>query len=209
LALFSEPNLGRFNDHIDHTSHHDFTTKPPQKAHAFFYNPLEKPNKNVKKPTSSLQIFFCTFLVSEPRKHVRLPASSSCRRVRSKAMSLFFAAGSATTEMSPTEVRSNLFQALDKLGKRQKVLAVPPDFTRMHSQSGVLTELAWQYYGQNLVDVLPALGTHKAMTDNEIATMYGATPRSLFRVHDWRSSRRVHVRSQRRQTRLHLARTGE
>ena len=58
-------------------------------------------------------------------------------------MSLFFAAGSPTTEMSQEEVRSNLFEALDKLGPRQKVLAVPPDFTRMHSQSGTLTELAW------------------------------------------------------------------
>ncbi|HXC95263.1 MAG TPA: hypothetical protein VNU92_06155, partial [Edaphobacter sp.] len=73
-------------------------------------------------------------------------------------MSLFFAAGSPDTEMSSAEIRSNLFTALDKLGKRQKVLALPPDFTRMHSQSGTLTELAWQYYGDRLTDVLPALG---------------------------------------------------
>lgn len=102
-------------------------------------------------------------------------------------MSLFFGAGSATTEMSPSDIRSNLFSALDKLGKRNKVLAVPPDFTRMHSQSGVLTELAWDYYGDKLTDVLPALGTHKPMSDHEIATMFGETPRDLFRVHDWRN----------------------
>jgi nickel-dependent lactate racemase len=102
-------------------------------------------------------------------------------------MSLFFAAGSPTTEMSPEEVRGNLFAALDNLGPRLRVLAIPPDFTRMHSQSGVLTELAAEYYGEHLVDVLPALGTHKPMTDHEIATMFGKTPRSLFRVHDWRN----------------------
>jgi nickel-dependent lactate racemase len=101
-------------------------------------------------------------------------------------MSVYFAAGSPTTEMSSAAVRANLFAALDKLGRRHRVLAVPPDFTRMHSQSGLLTELAWEYYGDKLVDVLPALGTHKPMTDREIAAMYGATPRSLFRVHDWR-----------------------
>lgn len=101
-------------------------------------------------------------------------------------MSLFFAGGSPTTEMSAVDVRANLFAALEKLGKRQRVLAVPPDFTRMHSQSGVLTELAWEFYGDALVDVLPALGTHKAMTDHEISTMFGKTPRGLFRVHDWR-----------------------
>jgi nickel-dependent lactate racemase len=102
-------------------------------------------------------------------------------------MSLFFATGSPTTELSDAEIRTGLFEALTKLGERTRVLAVPPDFTRMHSQSGVLTEMAWEFYGDRLVDVLPALGTHKPMTDHEIATMFGATPRSLFRVHDWRN----------------------
>jgi nickel-dependent lactate racemase len=102
-------------------------------------------------------------------------------------MSLYFAAGSPTTEMSMEEIRTNLAHALDQLGSRHKVLALPPDFTRMHSQSGTLTELVWQYYGDALADVLPALGTHKSMNDKEIATMFGSTPRSLFRVHDWRN----------------------
>ena len=102
-------------------------------------------------------------------------------------MSLFFAAGSPTLEMSHEELQTNLFTALDMLAERKKVLVVPPDFTRFHSQAGVLTELAWEYYGDKLTDVLPALGTHRAMSDEEIATMYGKTPRNLFRVHDWRN----------------------
>ncbi|RXH54968.1 putative D-mannonate dehydrogenase [Granulicella sibirica] len=107
--------------------------------------------------------------------------------MRFEGMSLFFSAGSATTELSAAEVKAGLFSALQQLGDRKRVLAVPPDFTRMHSQSGVLTEYAWEYFGDRLVDVLPALGTHKPMTDVEIATMFGATPRGLFRVHDWRN----------------------
>ena len=67
------------------------------------------------------------------------------------------------------------------------MLALPPDFTRMHSKSGDLTEMAWEFYGERLTDVLPALGTHKPMTDRELDEMYGKTPRSLFRVHDWRN----------------------
>jgi nickel-dependent lactate racemase len=102
-------------------------------------------------------------------------------------MSLFFAAGSPTTEMSGAELRANLFTALERLGERKRVLAVPPDFTRFHSQAGVLTELAWEFYGDKMVDVLPALGTHTAMPDQQIATMFGKTPRGLFRVHDWRN----------------------
>ncbi len=102
-------------------------------------------------------------------------------------MSLLFASGSATTELSEDEVRAGLFGALEKLGPRKRVLAVPPDFTRMHSQAGRLTELAWEFYGERLVDVLPALGTHRAMSDGEIGAMFGRTPRRLFRVHDWRN----------------------
>jgi len=90
-------------------------------------------------------------------------------------------------EMSPAEIKAGLFEALGKLGPRARVLAVPPDFTRFHSKSGELTEMVWEYYGSALADVLPALGTHKAMTDSEISTMFGATPRDLFRVHDWRN----------------------
>jgi nickel-dependent lactate racemase len=102
-------------------------------------------------------------------------------------MSLFFAAGSPTTEMSDADLRANLFTALERLGARKRVLAVPPDFTRFHSQAGVLTEMAWEFYGDRMVDVLPALGTHTAMPDQQIATMFGKTPRGLFRVHDWRN----------------------
>lgn len=102
-------------------------------------------------------------------------------------MSLLFAVGSTTTELSHDEIRAGLLTALEKLGDRRRVLAVPPDYTRMHSMSGVLTEMAAEYYGDRLVDVLPALGTHKPMTDTEIAAMFGSTSRELFRVHDWRN----------------------
>ena len=102
-------------------------------------------------------------------------------------MALFFSAGSPTTELSPGDIREALCSVFAQLGDRHRVLAVPPDFTRMHSMSGKLTEIAYDYYGARLVDVLPALGTHKPMTDVEISTMFGAVPRELFRVHDWRN----------------------
>ena len=101
-------------------------------------------------------------------------------------MSLLFATGSPTAELSAAELKAGLHEALTKLGARNKVLALPPDFTRFHSRAGQLTELAWEFYGDKLTDVLPALGTHKPMTDEQIATMFGRTPRSLFRVHNWR-----------------------
>jgi nickel-dependent lactate racemase len=102
-------------------------------------------------------------------------------------MSLFFAAGSPETMLSVDDARAGLHEALAQLGERKRVLAVPPDFTRFHSQAGVLTEMAWEFYGDRLVDVLPALGTHTAMSEYQRATMFGSTPREIFRVHNWRT----------------------
>jgi nickel-dependent lactate racemase len=69
---------------------------------------------------------------------------------------------------------------------KQKVLAIPPDFTRTHSQAGTITRLSWDYYRDKLTDVLPALGTHKPMTDEEIRLMFGNIPKTIFRMHNWR-----------------------
>src|SRR5262249_3782475 len=103
------------------------------------------------------------------------------------AMSLYFATGSETADLSSEDLKAGLFSALDALGERRKVLALPPDFTRYHSRAGELTRDAWEYYGDRLTDVLPALGTHAPMTDCEIGSMFGDLPQGLFRVHDWRS----------------------
>ena len=102
-------------------------------------------------------------------------------------MSLYFAAGSETTELSPDQIRQGLYQALDALGRRNKVLALPPDFTRFHSGAGPLTRYAWDYFGDRLTDVMPALGTHVAMTPDQIERMFPGMPANLIRVHDWRN----------------------
>jgi nickel-dependent lactate racemase len=101
-------------------------------------------------------------------------------------MSLYCAQGGADCELSSCELRDALLAALDKIGKRGKVLAIPPDQTRTASRAGELTRYAWNYYGERLRAVLPALGTHKAMSAQRIAAMFGEVPRDLFHVHNWR-----------------------
>lgn len=100
---------------------------------------------------------------------------------------IYYENGSPQTKLSAEDLRKGLYEALDKMGAKQKVLAIPPDFTRFPSRAGELTEFAWEYYGDKLTDVLPALGTHTPMTDAQIAKMYGQTPRAIFRDHDWRN----------------------
>jgi nickel-dependent lactate racemase len=100
---------------------------------------------------------------------------------------IYYESGSKDTSLSAEDLKKGLFEALDKMGKKKKVLAVPPDYTRLPSRSGELTEFAWQYFGDKLTDILPALGTHTPMTDVQISHMFGKTPRNLFRDHDWRN----------------------
>jgi nickel-dependent lactate racemase len=100
---------------------------------------------------------------------------------------LYYHQGSELMEYTFEELRNGLYQALDKLGPRHKVLIIPPDFTRFHSQAGILTRMAWEYYGNAVTDILPALGTHVAMSGDELDTMFGKIPHSLFRVHNWRT----------------------
>jgi nickel-dependent lactate racemase len=102
-------------------------------------------------------------------------------------MSLYCAVGSPDTDLSAEQLQSLLAENLGKLGERKRVLAVPPDQTRAHSRAGDLTRYAWQYYGDKLQAVLPALGTHAAMTAEQIAHMYGEMPLDLFKVHNWRT----------------------
>lgn len=102
-------------------------------------------------------------------------------------MSLFFSTGSPATEFTPGELRQALFGLFHALGPRKRVLCIPPDFTRYHSRAGELTRLAYEYYGQRLTAVLPAVGTHCAMTETQIEAMFGDVPRALFHVHDWRN----------------------
>lgn len=100
---------------------------------------------------------------------------------------LYFARGSKTDVITPQEVRQILKDVFDGMGPRRRVLALPPDYTRLNSYAGPITEMCYDYFGTALTDIMPALGTHVPMTDSQISDMFGHTPKELFRVHDWRN----------------------
>ena len=100
---------------------------------------------------------------------------------------LYYARGSKDDSITPEEVRAALYGVFDSMGKKRRVLALPPDFTRFNSYAGPITEMVYDYFGEALTDVMPALGTHVPMTPEQISTMFGHVPAGLFRVHDWRN----------------------
>jgi nickel-dependent lactate racemase len=90
--------------------------------------------------------------------------------------------------ISDGELRAGLIALLDRHPAR-KVLILPPDYTRYHSKAGFLTRICYEYYTESgaRVDILPTLGTHRAMTQAEAADMFGEIPFEHFFVHNWRT----------------------
>jgi nickel-dependent lactate racemase len=102
-------------------------------------------------------------------------------------VSLYCAKGGVDTDLAPPQLRRLLGESLAMLGERNRVLVVPPDISRLSSHAGELTHCAWEFYGDRLQAVLPALGTHAAMHPDQIVRMFGKMPPELFHVHNWRT----------------------
>lgn len=70
----------------------------------------------------------------------------------------------------------------------KKVLILPPDFTRLYSGAGKLTEIYYSLLCDKCkVDIMPALGTHEKMTESEIKAFFGDIPLDCFIAHSWRT----------------------
>ena len=106
-------------------------------------------------------------------------------------MSTYVAHGGKDTVITSEEKRTLLHEALLKLGGiPKKILVIPPDITRLHSNAGELTQILyelWDTANGTTFDILPAIGTHAPMTEAQIAEMYGDLPKATYHVHNWRT----------------------
>lgn len=94
---------------------------------------------------------------------------------------------------SETYIKNDeLYKALEKSveGKELKhVLILPPDYTRMYSGAGRITEMYYKILKDRCeIDIMPALGTHEPMTETEWVAFFGCdVPFNRMIVHNWRT----------------------
>ena len=71
----------------------------------------------------------------------------------------------------------------------KKVLIIPPDYTRCYSYAGEITQLLYKKLSPSAqIDVMPALGTHMAMNEDEMQKFFGdVVPRNRIIVHHWQT----------------------
>ena len=86
------------------------------------------------------------------------------------------------------EIRAALSESLAGRAPK-KVLIIPPDFTRFHSNAGKITNIYYHMLREQgaEVDIMPALGTHVPVTAKEAETMFGDIPFERFLAHNWRT----------------------
>lgn len=97
----------------------------------------------------------------------------------------------AKLSITRDELKSMVQETLEpRIEKLRRVLILPPDHTRLNSQAGPITAMAYAFLVNSgiEVDIMPTLGTHNEMTDKQLRMMFGDTiPLSAFYVHDWRN----------------------
>jgi nickel-dependent lactate racemase len=105
-------------------------------------------------------------------------------------MSTYIAYGGTDVIITPTQQHALIREALMKLGgKHRRILAIPPDITRLHSHAGELTQVLYRLWDDgrgDRFDILPAIGTHAPMTPEQISTMFGDLPKAKYHTHQWR-----------------------
>ncbi len=86
-----------------------------------------------------------------------------------------------------------IFEALrdsisEKKESLKKILILPPDLTRMHSGAGKITAMYYKMLKDTCrVDILPALGTHDPMSEEECREFFGPdVPMEAIIPHNWR-----------------------
>ncbi len=91
--------------------------------------------------------------------------------------------------LSDGELLAALGAALrGRLGTLRKVLLLPPDYTRFHSNAGRITRMLYgMLSGKCRVDIMPALGTHVPVSRPEWGLMFGDLPYDEMIVHNWRT----------------------
>ncbi|MCD4825120.1 MAG: nickel-dependent lactate racemase [Phycisphaerae bacterium] len=74
----------------------------------------------------------------------------------------------------------------------KRVLLLPPDITRAHSESGKITERLYQIFSETAdVHLIPTLGQHVPHTPEQNRWMFGSVPEEKIHVHDWRDGSKV------------------
>ena len=133
-----------------------------------------------------------------PEPAIRIPATLGLDEVVERAASALFRSGFSRRSgiwsdqgdgrpLDAERIEAGIERVLENLGPMRRLLLVPPDFTRFSSGAGDLAALVQRKLaGRTEVFVLPAIGTHAAVSAAQIERMFPGMPADHFLTHDYR-----------------------
>lgn len=94
--------------------------------------------------------------------------------------------------LTPEEIQGFLTQVLDACGEGGDTLLLPPDITRLHSGGNILARELYGLVKERTpsadIKVMPALGTHEPVTEEERLRFFGESiPKDAYLIHDWKN----------------------
>lgn len=91
--------------------------------------------------------------------------------------------------ISREQLESQLDQLLEQWPGVKKVLIIPPDYTRCYSYAGEITQILYKKLSSGaVVHVMPALGTHMPLSEEEHDKFFGdVVPKEAIIVHHWQT----------------------
>jgi nickel-dependent lactate racemase len=101
---------------------------------------------------------------------------------------IFFSEGAPNLIIDHNRISRLIDNMLMQVGKSARVLIIPPDVTRYYSYAGEITRLLYdKLKGKSYIEIMPAIGSHMPLSEEEMDLMFGGIPHNLFRKHDWKN----------------------
>jgi len=100
---------------------------------------------------------------------------------------LYYEESAETGSIDEEALESILENVIDRISAEKsikRVLILPPDFTRFHSRAGLITQLLYKLLQDKVKMILPALGTHYPMSDQQKTLMFENVPLKIIRDHN-------------------------
>ena len=101
---------------------------------------------------------------------------------------VFFCEGAAELSIDSNHISRLIDKMLEELGNLNRILILPPDFTRYHSYAGEITCLLYhKLKNRSYIEIMPTLGTHAPVSPDELDLMFPGIPHEIFKQHDWKN----------------------
>ncbi len=82
---------------------------------------------------------------------------------------IYFSKGNANSAINNNCISDLIDQMLEKMGNLNRILILPPDFTRYHSFAGEITCMLYNKLKNNsYIEIMPTIGTHLPLSQEEL-----------------------------------------